>query len=153
MRASQESIMKRKMISSIVLFTITFVAMLVFVGLYIDETRRTQETYYIQYIENLRHVSDDITSYINAEGDTDLRYTRIVSDMSSANSFAFLLKRLSEEEKIAINELNACIIKYPEQMRERLPEMQTAVEDIIAELDRGYDKSRELVASVDKLGH
>lgn len=153
MRASQEAIMKRKMISSIVLFTITFVAMLVFVGLYIDETRRTQETYYIQYIENLRHVSDDITSYINAEGDTDLRYTRIVSDMSSANSFAFLLKRLSEEEKIAINELNACIIKYPEQMRERLPEMQTAVEDIIAELDRGYDKSRELVASVDKLGH
>ena len=153
MRTSQESIMKRRMVSSIILFTITFVAMLVFVGLYIDETKRTQETYYIQYTANLKHVSEDISSYLNAEGDKDFRYTRIVSDMSSANSFAFLLDRLSEEDKKAVNELNACIMKYPEQMPAKLGDMQKAVDDILAELDKGYEEAQALVDSIDKLGH
>ena len=153
MRTSQESIMKRRMVSSIILFTITFVAMLVFVGLYIDETKRTQETYYIQYTANLKHVSEDISSYLNAEGDKDFRYTRIVSDMSSANSFAFLLDRLSEEDKKAVNELNACIMKYPEQMPAKLGDMQKAVDDILAGLDKGYEEAQALVDSIDKLGH
>lgn len=153
MRTSQESIMKRRMVSSIILFTITFVAMLVFVGLYIDETKRTQETYYVQYTTNLKHVSEDISSYLNAEGDKDFRYTRIVSDMSSANSFAFLLDRLSEEDKKAVNELNACIMKYPEQMPAKLSDMQKAVDDILAGLDKGYEEAQALVDSIDKLGH
>ncbi len=145
--------MKRRMVSSIILFTITFVAMLVFVGLYIDETKRTQETYYVQYTTNLKHVSEDISSYLNAEGDKDFRYTRIVSDMSSANSFAFLLDRLSEEDKKAVNELNACIMKYPEQMPAKLGDMQKAVDDILAGLDKGYEEAQALVDSIDKLGH
>jgi len=153
MRTSQESIMKRRMVSSIILFTITFVAMLVFVGLYIDETKRTQETYYVQYTTNLKHVSEDISSYLNAEGDKDFRYTRIVSDMSSANSFAFLLDRLSEEDKKAVNELNACIMKYPGQMPAKLGDMQKAVDDILAGLDKGYEEAQALVDSIDKLGH
>lgn len=153
MRTSQESIMKRRMVSSIILFTITFVAMLVFVGLYIDETKRTQETYYVQYTTNMKHVSEDISSYLNAEGDKDFRYTRIVSDMSSANSFAFLLDRLSEEDKKAVNELNACIMKYPEQMPAKLGDMQKAVDDILAGLDKGYEEAQALVDSIDKLGH
>ncbi|MBR4361713.1 MAG: hypothetical protein IKP42_03085 [Ruminococcus sp.] len=141
------------MVSSIILFTITFVAMLVFVGLYIDETKRTQETYYVQYTTNMKHVSEDISSYLNAEGDKDFRYTRIVSDMSSANSFAFLLDRLSEEDKKAVNELNACIMKYPEQMPAKLGDMQKAVDDILAGLDKGYEEAQALVDSIDKLGH
>ena len=145
--------MKRRMVSSIILFTITFVAMLVFVGLYIDETKRTQETYYVQYTTNMKHVSEDISSYLNAEGDKDFRYTRIVSDMSSANSFAFLLDRLSEEDKKAVNELNACIMKYPEQMPAKLGDMQKAVDDILAGLDKGYEEAQALVDSIDKLGH
>lgn len=151
--ASQETIMKRRMISSIILFSITFIAMLVFVGLYIDETKRTQETYYTQYMANLSHVSEDIDSYMNAEGDLDFRYTRIVSDMSSANSFAFLIKRLDEDQKIAINELNACVMKYPEQMAPRLAEMKAAVDDITSELDKGYEEAQALVDSIDKQGH
>ncbi len=152
-RASQEAIMKRRMISSIILFTITFAAMLVFVGLYIDETKRTQETYYIQYTENMKHVSEDIASYLDAEGDKDFRYTRIVSDMSSASSFAFLLKSLSEEDKKSVNELNACVMRYPEQMVPKLSEMKTAIDDILAGLDKGYDETQALVDSIDKLGH
>lgn len=154
MRAGQETLMKRRMISSIILFAITLVALLVFVGLYIDESRRTQETYYIQYTTNLSHVSEDIDSYQNAEGDLDFRYTRIVSDMSSADSFAFLLDRLSDDRKKTVNELNACIMRYPEQMRTeaKLTELKKAVDDILAELDQGYEEAQALVDSIDKQG-
>ena len=147
--------MKRRMISAIILFTVTFVALLVFVGLFIDESKRTQETYYIQYRANLSHVSEDIDSYLNAEGDKDFRYVRIISDMSSADSFAFLLDRLGEERQKTVNELNACVMRYPEQMRaeEKLTEMKKAVDDILAELDQGYEEAQALVDSIDKQGH
>ena len=155
MRASQETLMKRRMISAIILFVITLVAMLVFVGLYIDETKRTQETYYIQYKNDLSHVSEDVTSYLDAEGDKDFRYVRLISDMSSADSFAFLLTRLDEDKKKTVNELKYCIMRYPEQMQEeaRLTELQKAVDDILAELDQGYEEAQALVDSVDKQGH
>ena len=155
MRAGQETLMKRRMISAIILFLITFIALLVFVGLYIDESRRTQETYNTQYVTNLTHVSEDIGSFLDAEGDKDFRYVRIISDMSSANSFAFLLDRLSEDRKKTVNELNACIMRYPEQMQEenKLTELKTALEDIIAGLDQGYDEAQALVDSIDKQGH
>ena len=155
MRAGQETLMKRRMISAIILFLITFIALLVFVGLYIDESRRTQETYNTQYVTNLTHVSEDVGSFLDAEGDKDFRYVRIISDMSSANSFAFLLDRLSEDRKKTVNELNACIMRYPEQMQEenKLTELKTALEDIIAGLDQGYDEAQALVDSIDKQGH
>jgi len=142
------------MISSIILFAITLVALLVFVGLYIDESRRTQETYYIQYTTNLSHVSEDIGSYQDAEGDLDFRYTRIISDMSSADSFAFLLDRLDDDRKKTVNELNACIMRYPEQMRTeaKLTELKKAVDDILAGLDQGYEEAQALVDSIDKQG-
>ena len=155
MRTSQESLMKRRMISAIILFAVTLVALLVFIGLYIDETKRTQEKYYIQYTANLSHVSEDIDSYLNAEGDIDFRYVRLISDMSSADSFAFLLDRLSDDRKKTINELHACIMRYPEQMQteEKLTEVKKAVEDILAELDQGYEEAQALVDSIDKQGH
>lgn len=150
---NQEKLMKRRMIRALILFAITFIAMLVFIGLYVDETRRVQETYRKQYKTNLSHVAEDIESYINGEGDLDLRYTRIVSDMSSADSFAFLLNSLSEDDKIIINELHTCIMKYPEQMKERLEETRDAVNDIIADLDQGYEEAAAVVDSIDKKGH
>ena len=80
---------------------------------------------------------------------------RLISDMSSANSFAFLLDRLSEDRKKTVNELNACIMRYPEQMRaeDKLTELKTAVDDIRDGLDRGYEEAQALVDSIDKLGH
>ncbi len=155
MRTSQESLMKRRMISAIVLFAVTLVALLVFIGLYIDETKRTQEKYYIQYTANLSHVSEDIDSYLNAEGDKDFRYVRLISDMSSADSFAFLLNRLSDDRKKTINEFHTCIMRYPEQMQteEKLTEAKKAVDDILAELDQGYEEAQALVDSIDKHGH
>ncbi len=149
---NQEKLMKRRMISAIVLFLITFVALLVFIALYMDEVKRVQETYKKQYRTGLQDVITDIESYKNAEGDLELRYMRIVSDLSGANAFVFLIEDLDEEKK-TINEVSTCLIKYPEQMKGKLDELETAINDILEDLDKGYDEAQALVDSVDKQGY
>ena len=77
---------------------------------------------------------------------------RIVSDMSGANAFVFLIEDLDEEKK-TMNEVSVCLIKYPEQMKEKLDELETAVNDILDDLDKGYDEARALVDSINKQGY
>ena len=148
----QQAIMKRKMISAIVFALIMAIGMLVFIGLYIDEKRIVQERYKEQYSTSLKHVSEDIDSYLNAEGDKDMRYTRIVCDMSTADSFAFLIDNYTEKQK-TVNELYTCLLKYPEQMTGKLEDVKDAVEDMRQDLDKGYDKAEDIIDSVDKKGN
>lgn len=154
---TQEHIMKRRMIRTIFMWLITFVALLVFIGLYIDETKKVQETYREQFRTNLNHASDSISSYLDGDGDFQTRYFRILNDMSSANSFSFLMdsNNITEEHKIAINELHTCLIKYPEQMqeKERLEALKQAVDDMYANLDKGFDEAEELVETINKKGN
>ena len=149
---NQEAIMKRKMITAIIVSIVTIIGMLVFIGLYIDETKLVQQTYKEQYHTSLRHVSEDITSYLNSEGDKEMRYTRIVSDMSNADSFAFLIENFTEKQK-TVNELATCLLKYPEQMREKLPDVKQAVDDMRQDLDKGYEEAQAIVDSVNKKGN
>lgn len=151
---TQESLMKRRMIRAIVLFLISLIALLVFIGLYIDERNRVQETYRTQFNSYLVKASSSIDSYLNAEGDLPLRYRRILSDVSSADSFAFVMTGLTEDQKRSINELHACLLKYPEQMQDlkRLQAMRTALTDMSQNLDKGFDEAAELVAAIDKKG-
>lgn len=149
---NQEKLMKRRMISAIIIAVITLIALFVFIGLYIDETRRVQDTYRSQFKINLDHVSEDIDSYLNAEGDLDMRYIRLVNDMSSVNSFAFLIDDFTEQQK-AINQINTALIKYPEQMRTKIKELGEVIEDISNDLDKGYKNAFKLIDSIDKLGH
>ncbi len=67
--SGQEFIMKRKMIHALILALITTIAMVVFIALYIDETRRVQETYREKYMLELSSVSENIGYYLNAEAD------------------------------------------------------------------------------------
>ena len=147
--------MKKRMIRAFILFGITFLALLVFIGLYIDETRRVQETYRTQFNANLAHTSKSIEDYLSAEGDFDLKYRRILSDMSSADSFAFLLDNLTEQQKITVNQLHSCLLKYPEQMKEqeRLEALRQTVTDLQSNLDKGFEEADALVAGIDLKGH
>ncbi len=72
--------------------------------------------------------------------------------MSGANSFVFLIDDLGDEKKV-INEVNTCIMKYPEQMKKKLDELETALQDILDELGKGYDEAKALVDSIDKQGY
>lgn len=147
--------MKKRMVRAFILFGITFLALLVFIGLYIDETRRVQETYRAQFNANLAHTADSVDAYLNGDGDWGLKYRRILSDMSSADSFAFLLKNLSEQQKITVNEMHTCLLKYPEQMqeKERLEALRQAVTDLQSNLDKGFEEAEALVSTIDRKGH
>ena len=151
---TQEHIMKRRMIRAVALFGVTFIALVIFIGLYIDEKRRVQETYRKQFISFLEQTSDDIDSYLDNEGDLPLRYRRILVSMGNADCFAFLMENLTEEQKITVNELYTCVIKYPEQMqdKERLEKMKTAVSDMSENLDKGFEEAKDVVNSIDKKG-
>ena len=151
-RLGQDALMKRRMVNAYILLVIVFIALRVFIGLYLDEKRRVQETYRAQYKINLKHVSEDIEAYLDGEADKEMRYWRLTSDMSSVNSFAFLIEDFEDQQK-TINEVYSCLIKYPEQMPERLEDLNTAIEDIYSDLDKGYEEADAVVASVDKLGH
>lgn len=149
---NQEKIMKRKMISAIILWLVTLVALLVFIGLYIDQKNAVQRQYKEQFRTELSHASKEIDSYLTNGGDLELRYKRIYSAVSCANSYAFLVDDFADEQR-AINGINTCLIKYPEQMGARMEELKTAIDDIIADLDRGYEEADALVVSVDKKGN
>ena len=146
--------MKKRMIRAIIFSIVTFVALLVFIGLYLDETRRVLETYRTQFIANLNHAADSIDSYLNADGDKDLKYRRIISDMSCADNFAFLLDNLTEDQKINMNELTSCLLKYPQQMRQekRLKALKETVINLQSNLDKGFENANAIVAEIDRKG-
>ncbi|MBQ4465865.1 MAG: hypothetical protein II916_07880 [Oscillospiraceae bacterium] len=146
--------MKQRMVAAIVLFSVTLVALVVFIGLYADERMRVQETYQNRYEDNLERVREDIVSYQEAEGDYELRYQRLMIDMSNAKEFAFLIHNF-DDKQIIVNELYTVLLKYPEQMqtKENLDALYVATGDILAHLDKGYDEAEELVESIDKKGH
>lgn len=148
----QEYLMKRKTVRAVVLSIVTTLALIVFIALYVDECKRVQETYREQYTVMLRQVVEDIESYQNAEGDLDFRYRRLTADMNTAASFLFLLEEM-EEEKKAVQELYTVLLRYPEQSADGLEDIKTALNDILANLDKGYDEVTAFVDGIDKKGY
>jgi hypothetical protein len=149
--SGQEYLMRQKMLRAIVIAIILGIALTVFIALYVAETKRVQETYRAQYNKSLIAVLEDIHSYQNADGDFELRYRMLVADMSTANSFAFLLDDFTERQK-SINGLYTVVIKYPEQTQKRIDEVEVIIADLTANLDKGYDEMDEFVASIDLKG-
>ena len=148
----QEYLMKRKTVRAVVASIITSLALIVFIALYVEECKVVQETYREQYTVMLRQVVEDIESYQNAEGDLDFRYRRLTADMNTAASFLFLLDEM-EEEKVAVQELYTVVLRYPVQTAEGLEDIKIAVNDILANLDKGYDEVRSFVEGIDKKGY
>ncbi len=151
---TQEDIMRRKMYLAIIFAIVAAVGMIVFIALYFDETKRVQSSYREQFVANLNHTSQSLDSYIDADADYDFRYRNIISDMSSANSFCFLLDNLTQDQKIKVNELCTVLIKYPEQMKnkDKLSACKKAVDDMAQNLDKGFEEAGEVVAGIDKMG-
>ena len=143
---TQEKLIRERIVVRTILLSITIIALVVFIGLYTDEKRHVQEAFTTRYEANLERVQEDILSYLEAEGDYEMRYTRLLTDMSTAKEFAFLIDNFADKQ-IIVNEM--------EQMHEEenLKAMYTAVGDILNHLDQGYVEAKELVNSIDKLGH
>ncbi len=145
--------MKRKMITAIIWSFILLIALLVFIGLYVDKTKESKDKYKAQYLLCITDAAEEIDTYLDRKIDYDLHYNMVISHLGAARSFAFLIEDddMSDKQK-AVNELHYCFVKYPEQMKTKLADVSTALNDVKDNLDKGYDEMREVVDSVDKMG-
>ena len=150
----QEYLMRRKMWRAIVMAILMGIALIVFIALYVNEAQRVQQTYREQYRKALEHAVSDIEGYQNAEGDYEFRYRLIVSDVATANSFAFLIKDFTEEQKI-VNSWYSASVRYPQQMQEaeRMEETRKALVDIIDNLDKGYEELDTVIEGLNLKGY
>ena len=143
------------MVIAIVLMLVSMIVMVVFIGLFVDATRSVQKTYREKFQANVAATIQAVDSYLNDTNNMDFRYRRIVSDMAGADCFCFLLENLTEEQKIAVNELRSAFILYPQQMgdKTRLGEVRQALSDINDNLDKGFEEAKAVVDAIDKKGH
>ncbi|MGN0629830.1 MAG: hypothetical protein ACI4JN_00745 [Ruminococcus sp.] len=149
---NQERIMKIKMTIAIVICILSVIGMFVGFGLYADEKERTQITYHDKYIQNLTEAAIEIDTYLETNKDLQLHYNMLLSDIGAARNMVFVLDDFSEEKQKTINTFHYCLVKYPEQMQGKLQEIYTAVDDVSANLDKGYDEMNNIIESLDLLG-
>ena len=150
--------MKRKMITAIIWSFIMLIALLVFIGLYIDKSKEITDRFRSQYKQSIADAADEIDTYLDTQVDYDMHYKMLISNIGAARSFIFLLEEdddkknnMTENQK-AVNELHYCLVKYPEQMKTKIEDVSKALHDVYDNLDKGYDEMRAIVDSVNKMG-
>lgn len=150
--------MKRKMIAAIIWSFIMLIALLVFIGLYIDKSKEITDRFRSQYKQSIADAADEIDTYLDTKVDYDMHYKMLISNIGAARSFIFLLEEdddkknnMTENQK-AVNELHYCLVKYPEQMKTKIEDVSKALHDVYDNLDKGYDEMRAIVDSVNKMG-
>ena len=150
---NQEKIMKRKMVTAIIWSIILLIALIVFIGLYIDKTKENKQRYKDQFLRNISDAADEIDVYLKSNIDYEMHYNMVLSDVGAARSFIFLVEdeEWTDRQK-TVNELHYCLVKYPDQMKNKLKDVSDAFKDVYDNLDKGYDEMSAIVDSVDKMG-
>ena len=145
--------MKRKMVTAIIWSIILLIALIVFIGLYIDKTKENQQRYKDQYLRSMSDAADEIDVYLKTKIDYEMHYNMVLSDLGAARSFIFLVEdgEWTDRQK-TVNELHYCLVKYPDQMKNKLEDVSSALKDVYDNLDKGYDEMNAIVDSVDKMG-
>ena len=148
---NQEQIMKAKMITAIIIAALSVAAIFVFAGLYFDQLQKNRLEYIGQFEENISAAAAEIDKYMENNTDYDLHYDMVISDLGAARAMIFMVDDYTDKQKV-INEIHFCFIKYPEQMKDKLPEVSEAFHNIADHLDKGYDELKLITESIDKLG-
>ena len=123
---NQENIMKAKMITAIVIAILSLFAIFVFARLYFDQRQNNRLEYIAQFEESISQAAEEIDKYIEKKTDYDLHYNMVISDLGAARAMIFMVDDYTEKQKV-INEIHYCFIKYPEQMKEKLPDRKSVV--------------------------
>lgn len=145
--------MKRKMVTAIIWSIILLIALIVFIGLFVDKTKENQQRYKDQYLRSMSDAADEIDVYLKTKIDYEMHYNMVLSDLGAARSFIFLVEdgEWTDRQK-TVNELHYCLVKYPDQMKNKLEDVSGALKDVYDNLDKGYDEMNAIVDSVDKMG-
>lgn len=149
---NQENIMKAKMITAIVIAILSIFAIFVFARLYFDQRQNNRLEYIAQFEESISQAAEEIDKYTEKKTDYELHYNMVISDLGAARAMIFMVDDYTERQKV-INEIHYCFIKYPQQMKEKLPEASQAFHHIADHLDNGYDELQLITESVNKLGN
>ncbi len=143
--------MKAKMITAIFVAIASIIAIFVFAGLYFDQLQKNRLEYIGHFESSISDAAEEIDKYLGTDADYELHYNMIISHLGAARNMIFLVDDYTEKQKV-INEIHFCFIKYPEQMKDKLPEVSEAFHNIADHLDKGYDELKLITESVDKLG-
>ena len=115
--------------------------------------KENQQRYKDQFLRNMSDAADEIDVYLKTKIDYDMHYNMVLSDVGAARSFIFLVEdeEWTDRQK-TVNELHYCLVKYPDQMKNKLEDVSNALKDVYDNLDKGYDEMSAIVDSVDKMG-
>lgn len=144
--------MKAKMITAIIVAFVSVFSIFVFAALYVDQSQKNRLEYIGQFEKNILNAAEEIDKYYEKNTDYDLHYNMIISDVGAARAMIFMVEEYTDKQKI-INEIHYCLIKYPEQMKEKLPEVSKAFHDIANHLDKGFEEVQKITDTIDRLGN
>lgn len=144
--------MKAKMITAIIVAVVSVFSIFVFAALYVDQSQKNRLEYIGQFEKNILNAAEEIDKYYEKNTDYDLHYNMIISDVGAARAMIFMVDEYTDKQKI-INEIHYCLIKYPEQMKEKLPEASQAFHDIANHLDKGFEEVQKITDTIDRLGN
>lgn len=144
--------MKAKMITAIIVAVVSVFSIFVFAALYVDQSQKNRLEYIGQFEKNILNAAEEIDKYYEKNTDYDLHYNMIISDVGAARAMIFMVEEYTDKQKI-INEIHYCLIKYPEQMKEKLPEASQAFHDIANHLDKGFEEVQKITDTIDRLGN
>lgn len=144
--------MKAKMITAIIVAVVSVFSIFVFAALYVDQSQKNRLEYIGQFEKNILNAAEEIDKYYEKNTDYDLHYNMIISDVGAARAMIFMVDEYTDKQKI-INEIHYCLIKYPEQMKEKLPEASQAFHDIANHLDKGFEEVQKITETIDRLGN
>ena len=99
---------------------------------------------------------DEIVEALNISYDAVSRIVRAFRKNGSLPKEKTKGRKKGEKRTLSAGqekEIQRIIIdKYPDQMKTRLPELDTALNDMAADLDKGYAEAADIVEAVDKKG-
>ena len=110
---NQDKIMKRKMMIAIIVCILSLIGLFVFAGLYSNEKKNTQRTYYNIYIKNMEEACDEVSTYLQNGKDLEMHYNVLLSDVGTARNMIFELENISEKKQKQVNTFYYCLVKYP----------------------------------------
>lgn len=149
---NQEKIMKTKMTIALVMAILAIICSIILAGMYSDERVKTQVTFRDKYAQNLEYAYNEINTYLETKKDLPLHYNMVLSDVGAARTLIFVIENISEEKQTIVNTFHYSLVKYPDQMQEKLEDIAQALYDVSGNLDKGYDEMKQITDSIDLLG-
>ncbi|MEG0663549.1 MAG: hypothetical protein RR483_00450 [Clostridia bacterium] len=142
---------KKLNITRIIAFCLAVVS-IVFIFLYVEQTKTNYREYINVYNKSLDNVVSVTNLMIESDFDYDTKYREVIADVNVCLQITYLTKMDSEKQK-AFNELYYGLIKLPKQVKIYLNEINQSLKLINNNDDKGFEDLRNTINKFDKLDY